>query len=73
MGMAFGPFFSAVMNGVNFTIAGVTFNGLTNPGWIMFILWISMGLVIHFEFQVREKLARAIEGPSAGCPKIRFD
>lgn len=52
LGMAFGPFFSAVMNGVEFEIAGIAFNGLTNPGWIMFIFWIVMGLIIHFEFQV---------------------
>ena len=55
LGMAFGPFFSAVMNGVEFEISGVTFNGLTNPGWIMFIFWIVMGLIIHFEFQVRTR------------------
>lgn len=51
--MAFGPALSAVFNGVDFTVAGVEFNGLTNPGWIMFVLWVILGWIIKVEFQVR--------------------
>ncbi|CAN0496078.1 unnamed protein product, partial [Laminaria digitata] len=61
LGMAFGPFFSAMMNGVKFKIAGIMFNGLTNPGWIMFIFWIIMGLIVHFEFQVRDVTRKNIQ------------
>lgn len=53
VGMAFGPFASAVMDGVDFTWGKVIFNGLTNPGWIMFVLWVIMGVIIYFHFQVR--------------------
>lgn len=53
VGMAFGPALSAVFNEVNFTVAGVVLNGLTNPGWIMFVLWVILGWIIQTEFQVR--------------------
>ncbi|CAN0489305.1 unnamed protein product, partial [Hapterophycus canaliculatus] len=55
VGMAFGPAMSAVFNEVDFTVAGIKFNGLTNPGWIMFVLWLVMGAIIQYEFQVRER------------------
>ncbi|CAB1098638.1 unnamed protein product [Ectocarpus sp. CCAP 1310/34] len=51
LGMAFGPAVSAVVIAVDFTLAGVEFNGLTNPGWIMFVLWVVMGALIQYEFQ----------------------
>lgn len=51
--MAFGPALSAIFNGVDFTVGGVKFNGLTNPGWIMFVFWAVTGVVIQYEFQVR--------------------
>ena len=51
--MAVGPFISAMMTEVDFTIVGVRFNGLTNPGWIMFMLWVVMGFLICTVFQAR--------------------
>eukprot|EP00903_Cladosiphon_okamuranus_P007004 g6815.t1 len=51
VGMAFGPAISAVFNGINFSVAGVKFNGLTNPGWIMFVLWVILGWIIQTEFR----------------------
>ncbi|CAN0151835.1 unnamed protein product, partial [Ectocarpus sp. 4 AP-2014] len=51
LGMAFGPAVSAVLIAADFTMAGVEFNGLTNPGWIMFVLWVVMGALIQCEFQ----------------------
>lgn len=49
--MAFGPFLSAMTNEVEFTAFGMRFNGLTNPGWVMFVLWTIMGVVVYMEFQ----------------------
>lgn len=64
LGMAFGPALSAVLIVADFTLAGVEFNGLTNPGWIMFVLWVVMGALIQYEFQVG---AAAGGGGLAGC------
>lgn len=62
VGMAFGPAMSAVFNGVDFTVAGVQFNGLTNPGWIMFVLWVILGWIIQIEFQVKIYVWRHVCG-----------
>ncbi|CAN0408862.1 unnamed protein product [Ascophyllum nodosum] len=50
-GMAVGPFVATMTNSVGFRVVGVRFNGLTNPGWIMFVLWIVIGIVVFLGFQ----------------------
>ena len=51
VGMAVGPFISAMLTKVDFTIVGVRFNGLTNPGWVMFVLWVVVGFLLFTVFQ----------------------
>ena len=49
--MAVRPFISAMLTKVDFTIVGVRFNGLTNPGWVMFVLWVVVGFLLFTVFQ----------------------
>lgn len=67
--MAIGPFTSAIMTEVDFSVFGIRFNGLTNPGWIMFVLWLVVGFLLLTVFQASDTHAYA----SGACTVNRFN
>eukprot|EP00611_Tribonema_gayanum_P025678 TRINITY_DN5919_c0_g1_i2.p1 TRINITY_DN5919_c0_g1~~TRINITY_DN5919_c0_g1_i2.p1 ORF type:complete len:863 (-),score=287.56 TRINITY_DN5919_c0_g1_i2:526-3114(-) len=55
LGMAFGPFAAAVINLLDFEIGFIKVNGLTGPGWFMFIMWTLLGLATLIKFKEPEQ------------------
>lgn len=51
-GGAFGPLMAALANDMDMKMGLVLFNGMTNPGWIMFICWVVLGGVTQVFFKV---------------------
>ncbi|CAM9520385.1 unnamed protein product [Discosporangium mesarthrocarpum] len=51
MGMSFGPFIAAVLSQVDVSLGPFFFNGLTLPGWFMFLCWLVMGIVTFAIFK----------------------
>lgn len=52
LGLAFGPFFAALLNRLDFTMFGFFIvNGLTAPGYFMCILWLIFGVGVVAKFE----------------------
>lgn len=50
LGMAAGPAFSAAINNIDLSVGIVIINGLTAPGWFMFIAWAILLVLTVFYF-----------------------
>ncbi|CAM9557712.1 unnamed protein product [Phaeothamnion confervicola] len=69
VGMAFGPFVAAVLAQFEFNVGILIMNGMTSPGWFMFVSWSFLGLLTLCFFKEPEYRFRPLAKPLAATKR----